>query len=108
MREQKKTPHHHIHHASRQRERIQNQDELPHPCRVWNLQFGVGRGLDGNDRLVSEAADGADVLIRHIAQRAARGQGSEQQQKLGHFFSMQSQTQKTTEDPRRATCKGYL
>lgn len=53
---------------------------LSHPRRVWNLQFGVSGGLDGDDRLVSETADGADVLIRHIAQRAVWGQGSEQQQ----------------------------
>jgi len=38
-----------------------------HPGRVWHFQFGVGGGLDGDDRLVSESADGADVLIGHIA-----------------------------------------
>lgn len=46
-----------------------------YPCRVWHLQLGLSRGLDSNDCLVSETADGADVLVRHIAQRAAWGQG---------------------------------
>lgn len=47
----------------------------PHPFCVWNFQFGVGRSLDGNDRLVLETADGADVLIRDVGQRGVWGQG---------------------------------
>lgn len=50
----------------------------PHPFCVRNLQLGVGWSLDRNHRLVLEAADGADVLVGHVAQRGRWSQGSDQ------------------------------
>lgn len=43
-----------------------------HPC-VWHLQLGLSGGLDSDDRLLPEAGDGADVLVRHVAQCAGLG-----------------------------------
>lgn len=46
-----------------------------YPGRLWNLQLGLCRSFDSDDSLISEAVDGVDVLVRHVSQRAARGQG---------------------------------
>lgn len=57
-----------------------------HPFCVWNLQLGVGWSLDRNDRLILEAADGADVLIGHVAQRGTLGvKDQDQHQESGWF-----------------------
>lgn len=74
----------------------------PHPFCVWNFQFGVGRSLDGNDRLVLETADGADVLIRDVGQRGVWGQGSEQHGKLGSL--LYDRPKKTTKETLRWSC----
>lgn len=57
----------------------------PHPFCVRNLQLGVGWSLDRNHRLVLEAADGADVLVGHVAQRGRWSQGSDQHRQSGWF-----------------------
>lgn len=97
--------------AAAEKRKDSNKDALSYPCRVWNLQFGVSGGLDSDDCLVSETANGADVLIRHIAQCTARGSRFRTAAEIKRTFASATRARRPPKKrihKQTAACKGYL
>lgn len=48
---------------------IKKKKKKSYRCRFWHLQLGFSWSFHSYNRLVSETGNGADVLVRHVAQR---------------------------------------